>query len=97
MGIVAPFTANHGRVDVEVYRVEAEAVLAVRDTGLGIPPAERERVFDRFYRGAHAATPGSGLGLAIVKRIADRHGAHIRLSQPEAGPGLRITVHFLLP
>ena len=91
------YTPGGGRVDVEVYRVEAEAVLAVRDTGPGIPPAERERVFDRFYRGAHAATPGSGLGLAIVKRIADRHGAHIRLSQPEAGPGLRITVHFLLP
>lgn len=91
------YTPGGGRVDVEVYRVEAEAVLAVRDTGPGIPPAERERVFDRFYRGAHAATPGSGLGLAIVKRIADRHGAHIRLSQPEAGPGLRITVHFLFP
>lgn len=91
------YTPGGGRVDVEVYRVEAEAVLAVRDTGPGIPPAERERVFDRFYRGAHVATPGSGLGLAIVKRIADRHGAHIRLSQPEAGPGLRITVHFLLP
>ncbi len=91
------YTPGGGRVDVEVYRVEAEAVLAVRDTGPGIPPAERERVFDRFYRGAHAATPGSGLGLAIVKRIADRHSAHIRLSQPEAGPGLRITVHFLLP
>ena len=63
----------------------SDALLAVRDSGPGIPAGERERVFDRFYRvpGRRAAgMPGSGLGLAIVKRIAERHGATIAL-----GPG----------
>ncbi|HRD67045.1 MAG TPA: ATP-binding protein [Candidatus Competibacter sp.] len=90
------YTPGGGRVDVGVSRTEAEAVLAVRDTGPGIPPIERERVFDRFYRGAAVTTPGSGLGLAIVKRIADRHRARVCLSEPENGPGLRIAVHFPL-
>ncbi len=90
------YTPDGGRVDVGVQRTEAEAVLAVRDNGPGIPPAERERVFDRFYRGGATATPGSGLGLAIVKRIADRHQARVCLNEPEDGQGLRITVHFPL-
>ena len=90
------YTPGGGQVDVGVSRTEAEAVLAVRDTGPGIPPIERERVFDRFYRGAAVTTPGSGLGLAIVKRIADRHRARVCLSEPENGPGLRIAVHFPL-
>jgi len=90
------YTPGGGRVDVGVHRAGTEAVLAVRDTGPGISPAERERVFDRFYRGADARAPGSGLGLAIVKRIADRHGARLRLNSPEDGPGLRIAVHFPL-
>jgi two-component system OmpR family sensor kinase len=88
------YTPGGGRVDVGVRRAGTEAVLAVHDTGPGIPPVERERVFDRFYRGADARAPGSGLGLAIVKRIADRHGARIRLSRPEDGAGLRVAVHF---
>lgn len=90
------YTPGGGRVDVAVRRTETGAVLAVRDTGPGIPPAERERVFDRFYRGATAAAPGSGLGLSIVQRIADRHRAQVCLGEPEDGPGLRITVHFPL-
>jgi two-component system OmpR family sensor kinase len=88
------YTPGGGRVDVGVHGTETGVALTVSDTGPGIPTAERERVFDRFYRGAATAIPGSGLGLAIVKRIADRHGAQIGLSQPENGPGLRITVHF---
>ena len=90
------YTPPGGRVGVSVYSTEKEVVLAVQDTGPGIPPAEQARVFDRFYRSASTATPGSGLGLAIVKGIADRHGARIRLSRPEEGPGLRVTVHFPL-
>ena len=90
------YTTRSGRVDIGVHRAGAEAILVVRDTGPGIPPAERGRVFDRFYRGADTQVPGSGLGLAIAKRIADRHGAQIRLNQPEDGPGLQVTVHFPL-
>jgi signal transduction histidine kinase len=72
-------------------------VLTVRDTGPGIPEAERARVFDRFYRGAHAESGserGSGLGLAIVKRIAERHGAEIVLGEGLDGAGLGVAVRF---
>ncbi|HCK80306.1 MAG TPA: histidine kinase, partial [Candidatus Competibacteraceae bacterium] len=94
VGNALRYTPTGGRVDVEVRQTETGAVLAVSDTGPGIPPAERRRVFDRFYRGADAAAPGSGLGLAIVRRIADRHHARIDLGSSENGSGLRVTVRF---
>ena len=67
---------KHGPADgpVEV-RVLADGVVTVRDHGPGIPAAEREHAFDRFWRGADArARPGSGLGLAIVRQVAESHG-----------------------
>lgn len=67
-------------------------VLRVTDTGPGIPADERERVFDRFYRGRNAAVPGSGLGLAIVREVARLHGGSV---QVEAGPGGRGTAIVL--
>lgn len=76
------YTPADGRVVVSVKQVPEGYCLAVRDNGVGIPPAERERIFDRFYRIAGSATFGTGLGLAIVKRIADAHSATIRV---EAG------------
>ncbi len=58
----------------------------VADRGPGIAPADREHVFDRFYRAPEARTmPGSGLGLSIVKQIADRHGATIEILPRDGG------------
>ena len=54
-------------------------MLHIQDTGPGIPLAERERVFDPFYRPLGSEQLGSGLGLAIVRTIATRIGAEIRL------------------
>ena len=88
------YTPQGGRIDVSVTSPEGVPVLQVADTGPGIPQAERERVFDRFYRGALADAPGSGLGLSIVKRIADAHGATIALDAPTTGSGLVVTVRF---
>ena len=94
------YTPAGGRVDADVSREAAEVVLAVRDSGPGIAPDQRSRVFDRFYRvttQASAAVPGSGLGLAIVKRVADRHDATIALGAgiaSDAGEGLGVTVRF---
>lgn len=88
------YTPTAGRVEVEV-KAEGDGIrLIVRDTGPGIPPEERQRVFDRFYRGADQTEPGSGLGLAIVRRIADRHGAAIHLGESEEGQGLAVSVVF---
>jgi two-component system OmpR family sensor kinase len=68
-------------------------VLEVADTGPGISRADRERVFDRFYRHPTATESGTGLGLAIVKAIAARHAAQLQLDEA-AGGGLRVTVTF---
>ena len=88
-----------GRVDVIVRTEDAFAVLEVRDSGPGVAANDRQRVFDRFYRGvaAQGATAhGSGLGLAIVKRIAERHHAQIDLGAGIDGRGLGVTMRLPL-
>jgi two-component system OmpR family sensor kinase len=88
------YTPAGGRVDVGVRTANGKVRLYVSDDGPGIPAAEQERVFDRFHRVAGTGEPGSGLGLAIVKRIADRHGASIRLADGASGRGLTVSVTF---
>lgn len=92
------YTPQGGRVDVAVYRRDtaaafSECCLSVSDSGPGIPPDERERVLDRFYRRAGQAQPGSGLGLAIVRSIAEKHNAQLVLDTGPRG-GLRVTLAF---
>jgi two-component system OmpR family sensor kinase len=84
------YTPSGGRVDVTV----AAGRLTVTDTGPGIPPEERARVFDRFYRRAGTEPPGSGLGLAIVKTIAAAHGATVELTDGPERKGLSVVVAF---
>jgi len=83
-----------GAVRLAAFAEDGSAFLVVEDDGPGIPPAERARVFDRFYRlpGSHAE--GSGLGLAIARQVADAHGAEIALGDAAGGHGLRVTVRF---
>jgi signal transduction histidine kinase len=81
------------RVELRVFRQHGRPVLQVDDAGPGIPPAERERVFDRFYRRGMADEPGTGLGLAIVRGVAQRHGATVALDDSPLG-GLRVTLRF---
>jgi signal transduction histidine kinase len=89
------YTPAGGRVRVRLRSsdIPGRTVLEVADSGPGIPAADRERVFDRFYRRPGTAEEGSGLGLAIVKAIADRHGADIRFDRALEG-GLKVTVDF---
>jgi two-component system, OmpR family, sensor kinase len=92
------YTPPGGRVDVSVAApaggVAGSARLTVSDDGPGIVPAERARVFDRFYRRPGTVPPGSGLGLAIVKAIADAHGATVVLADGPGGKGLAVTLSF---
>ena len=92
------YGGDGGRVDVSVEEGGSadapRAQLAVTDSGPGIPPEERARVLDRFYRRAGTAPPGSGLGLAIVKAIVDAHGAALTLTAGPDGRGLRVIVSF---
>lgn len=89
------YTPPHGRIDVSVEMRGSRPTLAVNDSGPGIPVEDRERVFDRFYRGASAGSErGSGLGLSIVRRIATRHGAEVELHSGLGNAGLGVTVRF---
>jgi two-component system sensor histidine kinase TctE len=73
------------------------AFLEVLDDGPGIPPADRERVFDRFVRLAGQHREGTGLGLAIVRDIAQRHHAAIHLLDGPGGRGLCVRAEFPAP
>ncbi|HEV2678391.1 MAG TPA: sensor histidine kinase N-terminal domain-containing protein [Aliidongia sp.] len=81
-----------GAIAVSICRREKLAVLRVQDDGPGVPVAERERVFDRFYRILGTDTEGSGLGLSIVREIADRHGGTVVLLDSPSGGGLLVEV-----
>ncbi len=74
------FTPSGGVVELAAGREADVTLLTVTDNGSGILPSERERVFERFYRGEGSGTqPGAGLGLAIVKSAAKAHGGSVRL------------------
>jgi two-component system OmpR family sensor kinase len=88
------YTPAGGTVDMEVRRTAAGVTLCVEDSGPGISPEERERVFSRFYRVPGSEAGGSGLGLAIIKSIAERHGAALTLESSERLGGLRVRVDF---
>jgi two-component system OmpR family sensor kinase len=90
------YTPNGGTVDIAVRAGKDAVDVVVEDSGPGIPPEERERVFDRFYRVAGSEAAGSGLGLAIIKAIAERHGATLTLDKSERLGGLAATVRFPL-
>jgi signal transduction histidine kinase len=69
-----------GRVSVAVSAHDGLALVTVADEGPGPPDADRERLFERFWRGADASgRPGSGLGLSIVSAIAERHGGRVKV------------------
>jgi two-component system, OmpR family, sensor kinase len=82
-------------VTVSVSREGEQALLEVADRGPGVPAAMRQRVFERFARGAGDSAPsgGSGLGLAIVKAVTDAHGGTVQLLEAEGG-GARLVVRL---
>ena len=90
------YTPEHGQVAVHLERQDDSLTLSVHDSGPGIAPQERQRVFERFFRSADAvqSAPGSGLGLAIVRAIADRHQATVALGSSASLGGLQASVTF---
>ena len=93
------YTQPGGRVTVRVHREDDAIQVDVSDTGIGIPPEEQGRVFERFYRGENPlvmASAGTGLGLAIVKTLVEMHGGRIWL-ESSGVPGEGSTFSFTLP
>ncbi len=92
------FTGTGGQVEVGTGVADGQAVVTVADTGMGIPAAEMDRIFERFYRTAAATrlvTPGTGQGLAIATAIADAHHGTITVASTE-GQGSTFTVRLPL-
>jgi heavy metal sensor kinase len=95
------YTLPGGQVDLRleagIDRGGPQAIIHVNDTGIGIDPAERSRVFDRFYRGTAArqhAADGSGLGLSIAKTIVERLRGTIDLATGPSGRGCSVLVRL---
>ncbi len=88
-------TYGGGVVGIEVEREGPNAAVSVDDAGPGVPPEERDRIFERFYRGAasgrRGGTTGTGLGLALVAEHVRLHGGTVRVGDRPGG-GARITV-----
>jgi two-component system, OmpR family, sensor kinase len=84
-------------VEATVERVNGEVVLSVEDDGPGIPPELRDKVFERFFRGAGDRSGSSGLGLSIVRAVAQSHDGTVSLVEPLDGRGARFVVRFPAP
>jgi signal transduction histidine kinase len=89
------FTPDGGRITVRAERRSQDVVIAVTDTGPGIPPEDQPRVFDRYWHARRTANKrGTGLGLSIVKGIVQAHGGRIWL---ESAPGRGSAFFFSIP
>ena len=96
------YTPEGGTVTLRCGRITAQgedhavsrAFIEVEDDGPGVPPAERARVLERFYRVPGVAGQGNGLGLAISEEIARVHGSALQVGSGPGGRGLRVTMTF---
>lgn len=89
------YTPEGGKIQIETFIRDKEAVIRVCDNGPGIKPEERERIFERFYRAEGTKTiPGTGLGLAIVRRVAELHGGTPSVTDGINGKGVCFQISF---
>lgn len=92
------FTPRNGTIGIRLSQAEGQVVLDVSDTGPGIAPADRPRLFEPFYRGNgeyEGRVSGSGLGLSIVKEYVEAHGGHISLEPSDKGARFRVTLPLI--
>jgi signal transduction histidine kinase len=91
------YTPTGGRVEASIGRTDDQAILSVRDTGVGIPADELPRIWDRLFRGDSSRTErGLGLGLSLVRAIVEAHGGTVEVAS-EPGRGSAFTVRLPVP
>ncbi|KAF3886211.1 MULTISPECIES: sensor histidine kinase [Nostocales] len=86
------YSPNGSTVDMILSYLDEEVIFTIKDRGIGIPKADRQRLFEPFHRGGNVGDkPGTGLGLAIVKKFVDIHGGEI-IIESEVGVGTTFTI-----
>jgi len=93
----AKYTPEGGSILISIEKHEAEVVFKIKDTGVGIPESEHERIFTKFFRGDNVIkmeTEGSGLGLYTTRNIIDAHRGKIWFESTE---GKGTTFYFSIP
>ncbi|WP_372759587.1 ATP-binding protein [Litorivivens sp.] len=90
------YTPATGIVSVRLWEQQDQYLVEIADSGPGVPPAEREKVLQRFYRveASRSEQPGNGLGLSLVNAVVKLHGGSVQLA--DNFPGLRVTLRFPL-
>ena len=89
------YTPAGGSIRIDLKRLNGKARLVITDSGPGIPAADREKVFQRFFRLEQSrTTPGNGLGMSLVAAVVTLHRMSIRLEDNR--PGLRVVIEFPL-
>jgi len=94
----AKFTPDGGAITVEADQKGEEIIISVKDTGIGIAPENKEKIFDGFYQvkgGMRDKTPGTGLGLSLTKSLVEMHGGRIWVESEGEGKGS--TFGFVIP
>jgi signal transduction histidine kinase/ActR/RegA family two-component response regulator len=95
----AKFTAAAGRIEIETRAEDSEAVVCVRDSGIGFPSEDQSRIFDSFVQldtSRSQAAGGLGLGLTLVRALVQMHGGRVAATSEGAGRGAQFTVHLPL-
>ena len=93
------YTTEGGKVSVKLRRENSLVWVDIKDTGIGIPSTDLDRIFERFYRvdkGRSREMGGTGLGLAIVRHIIEAHGQEIKVKS-ELGLGTTFSISFSSP
>jgi signal transduction histidine kinase len=86
------YSFSDGRVDIEVYQKQQEILITIKDTGVGIPPEELPKIWDRLYRGDKSRSqPGLGLGLSLVQAVVHAHMGYVQATS-EPGSGSLFTI-----
>lgn len=90
------YTPGRGRVHVRLSSDATHAIIEIIDNGIGIPPTDHERIFERFHRVLGTETEGTGLGLSIARSIVEQHGGTIQASNGPDDKGACFTVRLPL-